>query len=124
MEAIADVQWRDKDGKVLVEFTFNLKPDQMEYADKTYARYAGRVHSWRIGSKVRNWWPIEEVTGVVHGTCVMLGQEIGFAYNFHATCGLQALEELIGVCTGTCECGSGSNLRGPGHSDWCRLYEA
>lgn len=23
----------------------------------------------------------------------------------------------------TCECGSGSNLRGEGHSDWCKLYE-
>lgn len=21
-----------------------------------------------------------------------------------------------------CECGSGSNLRGPGHSDWCKLW--
>lgn len=23
----------------------------------------------------------------------------------------------------TCECGSGSNLRGEGHSNWCKLYE-
>ena len=64
----------------------------------------------------------ERIVGRTHreGQCAV---ELGARMHKAAEMYLGSVDEFATTAGVRCECGSGSHVRGPGHSSYCKLYE-